>query len=180
MRLSRALALVLRHRPGCFGVELDRHGRAPVEAVLRGLRARGYEIDEARLERVLALPGKRRFALEGATIRALHGHSVAVEPLEPECEPPPRLYHGTARDALARILAEGLRPRRRRFVHLSSSVELALQVGARHGPPTVLCVRALDMHAAGHGFRETASGIWLTARVPPEFLDPPEPVELAR
>jgi putative RNA 2'-phosphotransferase len=49
-----------------------------------------------------------------------------------------------------------------------------LRVGQRHGQPVVLVVRAREMAAAGHAFFLSANGVWLTERVPVEFISFPE------
>lgn len=43
-------------------------------------------------------------------------------------------------------------------------------MGGRRGKPVVLTVDAGAMHRAGHVFHLSANGVWLTERVPPEFL----------
>ena len=48
--------------------------------------------------------------------------------------------------------------------------ETALKVGARHGKPAVLVVAAGRMRADGHEFFRSTNGVWLTARVPGEYL----------
>jgi len=58
----------------------------------------------------------------------------------------------------------------RAFVHLSSTPAMAESVGRRHGRPEVILVMAGEMAAAGHLFYRTASEIWLTKSVPPEYL----------
>ncbi|MCL2730493.1 MAG: RNA 2'-phosphotransferase, partial [Actinomycetia bacterium] len=55
-------------------------------------------------------------------------------------------------------------------VHLSADRETAERVGARHGRPVVFEVDAAGLAAAGHTFRVSANGVWLTDRVPPERL----------
>jgi putative RNA 2'-phosphotransferase len=55
-------------------------------------------------------------------------------------------------------------------VHLSPDVATAAKVGERHGKPVVLVVRAGTMFAARHEFFMSANGVWLTERVPVEFI----------
>lgn len=58
----------------------------------------------------------------------------------------------------------------RRHVYLSREEETARKVGQRHGQPAVLAVQAGAMHAAGHEFFLSENGVWLTERVPAEFI----------
>ena len=65
---------------------------------------------------------------------------------------------------------KGLLRGRRDSVHLSPDEATARKVGARHGEPEVLVVRAGEMHAAGFAFYRSANGVWLTNHVPSEYL----------
>ena len=60
---------------------------------------------------------------------------------------------------------------RRHHVHLSPDIAAARRVGARRGAPVILAIRALDLHATGTLFHLTTNHVWLTAAVPPAFLD---------
>ncbi len=119
---------------------------------------------------------KKRFALseDGRRIRANQGHSVQVDLGLPPSAPPEVLYHGTASRSVAAIRAEGLHSGSRQHVHLSPDIPTAIKVGKRHGKPLVLIVRAREMAAAGHTFFLSANGVWLTERVPVEFISFPE------
>ncbi|MBM7775735.1 putative RNA 2'-phosphotransferase [Actinokineospora baliensis] len=175
IRLSKRLSKVLRHDPGSIGVTLDPAGWIAVDELLKALAEHGTRMSRATLERVVAENNKSRFAFDdtGSRIRASQGHTVAVELGLPEATPPPVLYHGTVAAALGGIRAEGLRPMKRHHVHLSANVETAMNVGARRGKPVVLGVDAAGMGAAGYVFLISANGVWLTERVPVEYLDLP-------
>ncbi|MEZ6015576.1 MAG: RNA 2'-phosphotransferase [Planctomycetota bacterium] len=155
-----------------MGAVLDSFGWADLQEVVRGLCAAGHAIDANRLQVIVTTGDKRRFELsrDGTRIRAVHGHSIAVELDLPNVAPPEVLFHGTVPTALASILESGIDPRRRRMVHLSEAETLAREVGARRGDPVVLRVAAAQMHAEGHPFYRSSSGVWLTRAVPPEYL----------
>jgi putative RNA 2'-phosphotransferase len=80
------------------------------------------------------------------------------------------LYHGTPERFLPSVLATGLRPGSRQFVHLSPDVRAARTVGRRRGAAVVLVVDAAAAHASGHEFRRASNGVWLTDAVPPAYL----------
>jgi len=172
VRTSRRIALVLRHRPESAGLTLDANGWVPVADLLSAL---GITRDE--LDAVVEHNDKSRFAVthrDGADwIRASQGHSrrVSVDLGLPPADPPPVLFHGTPRANLEAIMSEGLRPRSRDHVHLSSGVPTALLVGRRRSADVVvLRVAAGEMAAAGHVFHLSANGVWLTPDVPPRYL----------
>lgn len=172
VRLSKFLSLVLRHEPHKAGLTLDAAGWVEVDALLRGCTAAGKEITRAQLETIVAESDKQRFAFseDRKRIRANQGHSIEVELEYAPAEPPEVLYHGTADRFLESIRAQGLLKGRRHHVHLSAERGVALEVGRRHGRPVVIVVAAATMGRAGHVFFRSANGVWLTERVPVEFM----------
>jgi putative RNA 2'-phosphotransferase len=171
-QLSKFLSLILRHKPDAIGLELDSHGWANIEQLIDKAHAAGTKFDRTELLHVVETSDKKRFSVsaDGLRIRAAQGHSVSVElGLSPK-EPPPVLYHGTATRFAEAILQQGLKPQARQQVHLSADEETARRVGARHGKPHIFKIDAHAMHASGLKFYLADNGVWLTDRVPPEFL----------
>ncbi|MFQ6101142.1 MAG: RNA 2'-phosphotransferase [Anaerolineae bacterium] len=179
IKLSKFLALILRHQPERFALELDEEGWASlpeVTEILRGLPNFRW----ATRADVMAVveggtgDGRRRFQVEGQHIRARYGHSLAQPIVYEPCVPPPILYHGTSPDSLDSVRQQGLKPMERQYVHLSPDVETAIRVGARHdNRPVVLTVRAADAHAAGVTFYQADEAVYLAKRIPVEFLEFP-------
>jgi putative RNA 2'-phosphotransferase len=169
---SRALAYVLRHRPQSIGVELDPAGWVRIDVLLAAFERHGPPISRALLDRVVAGTDKRRFQVDGDRIRAAQGHSVPVNLGLAPVRPPDVLYHGTIERFLARIREQGLTRGRRHHVHLSPDASTALAVGRRReGRTVVLRVDAGGMHRQGYEFYRAANGVWLTDRVPPQWID---------
>ena len=169
-RSSKYLSMLLRHRPESIELEIDVKGWASVPYLIKNGKGLTQEI----IQRIVLTDSKGRYELsaDGRKIRALHGHSIDIEPLSSPVEPPMTLYHGTASKNLKKILKEGLKPMKRKFVHLSEDTETAISVGTRYGNPVVLKIRAKSLNDSGHLFYKSDSGVWLTDFVPPEFLEP--------
>jgi putative RNA 2'-phosphotransferase len=179
VKLSKFLALILRHQPERFALELDDEGWASLSEVMEILRGLPNFRWATRAD-VMAVvdqgtgDGKRRFQVEGNRIRARYGHSLARPIRYEPCIPPPVLYHGTSPAALRAIRQGGLKPMERQYVHLSPDPETAIRVGARHDDrPVVLTVRAADAHAAGVAFYQADEAVYLAKRIPVEFLEFP-------
>jgi putative RNA 2'-phosphotransferase len=170
---SKLLSYILRHRPKKFGLELDRAGWVDVHLLLEALRCHGKLFSREDLLQVVATNDKQRFALseDGRRIRANQGQSVPVDLGYGAVTPPETLFHGTVGEALASIRAKGLTRGRRHHVHLSETRETAVRVGQRRGKPIVLEVAAVAMSRDGHVFFRTPNGVWLTDRVPPDYLE---------
>ena len=104
-------------------------------------------------------------------IRCNHGHSIQVDLELPAVQPPEYLLHGTGDVHVPSIDEQGLKPGGRMYVHLTGDMEMAVAVGARHGKPVVYRVNAGAMNRDGCVFYHSASGVWLTDRVPKEYLE---------
>jgi putative RNA 2'-phosphotransferase len=182
-RASKFLAFVLRHDPGAVGVQLDRQGWVDIDHLVERCRAyaqadaRGVALSRERIEAVVADSTKRRFAIseDGRRIRASQGHSIDVDLGYQPARPPEVLLHGTVGASLPAIRRSGLDRRGRHHVHLSPDAATARTVGARRGRPVVLTIAAGRMHRDGHVFYLSANGVWLTDRVPPEYIEFPPP-----
>ena len=168
---SRFLALVLRHKPEEAGITLDEHGWANVDELVKGIASlRPFTLEM--LEEIVATDSKGRYSFneDHSLVRANQGHSVDVDvELEPK-DPPEALYHGTAQRFLGSIMEQGLLPKGRLYVHLSSDGETAIKVGSRHGSPVVLKVDTCAMHEEGFEFFLSKNGVWLTKHVPAKYL----------
>ena len=58
----------------------------------------------------------------------------------------------------------------RLYVHLSSTIETAINVGTRHGIPVVFKVDTQKMFKDGAKFYLSRNGVWLTDYVATEYL----------
>ncbi len=169
---SKFLSLVLRHAPEHIGIVLDEHGWTDVDTLIAKANAAGVGLDRTTLLEIVRTSDKQRFTLsaDGARIRAAQGHSVGIDLDLAPSVPPAILFHGTARTNVDAILAEGLKPGRRRHVHLSPDEETAHRVGMRHGAPVIFRVDTARMHADGLIFWQADNGVWLTDGVAPAYL----------
>lgn len=170
-KTSRFLAMILRHKPETIGITLDEHGWADVELLIAGIQ-QTRPFDRAMLEEIVATDEKQRYAFNAdhSKIRANQGHSVAVDVQLQELAPPELLYHGTGEKYVQSILASGLIPKSRLYVHLSLDRKTAVTVGSRHGQPRVFKVHSGQMHRDGYVFYRSENGVWLTKAVPVSYL----------
>lgn len=149
---------------------LDEHGWVNIDQLLQGMAGAGTTLTREELVQIVEGDSKSRYSIDGDRIRANQGHSVPIDLGLTPRTPPATLFHGTARRFLNSILDDGLRPGQRQHVHLSANRDTATSVGRRHGKPVVLTVEAGRMHADGHDLFLSENDVWLTARVPSEYL----------
>lgn len=172
INISRYIALLLRHHPEKAGLCLDEHGWVEVEALIQGVRRRYPEFNRAVLDEIVARDSKQRYAYnqDKTCIRANQGHSIPVDVELKQALPPTILYHGTGEKYVESIQKVGLIPKSRLYVHLSTDIQTAIQVGKRHGQPVVYQIDTQQMIHDGFIFYISANHIWLTKAVPVQYL----------
>lgn len=172
-RLVRVLAFALRHHPLRFGVGLDDDGFADLDELVVGIRFSHYDwatLDREQVEDAVRGTDPGRFEIRDGLVRARYGHSVTLGSPGELQTPPDVLLHGTSADAAATVLATGLRPMNRAFVHLTSNPDYATQVVTAKGGGVVLRVRAKEAATYGIEFYQANSHVWLAREVPSPFL----------
>jgi putative RNA 2'-phosphotransferase len=172
VRISKYLSKHLRHDPERLGLTLAPGGWVDVEELLAACAADGFPISRVQLDEVVETSDKKRFSFDEteSRIRANQGHSVVDDLQLQPTTPPDELFHGTAEHFVPGILSDGLKKMSRHHVHLSTTIETARKVGARHGRPVVLVVDAAAMQRDGLLFYVSDNGVWLVDEVPARYL----------
>ena len=170
---SKFISLILRHRPESIGITLDEHGWADVREMIDGINKSGnHTLDMETLEEIVRTDEKQRYSFneDHTMIRANQGHSIPVDVELEEKIPPDVLWHGTGEKYVSSIDAQGLIPKGRLYVHLSSDLETARKVGSRHGKPVIYEIDCRGMSGDGYRFFLSANQVWLTKEVPVRYL----------
>lgn len=177
------MSMVLRHAPEKAGISLSSEGWCEVGVFLDAMQKKFPSTTKEDIESVVASDNKGRFQILDARIRATQGHSVegvVAVSLTP-VKPPPTLYHGTTEERWVAISVHGsLIPMARHHVHLSEDRETAKAVGERHrrdphhlgstARALILSIDATRMVADGYEFYRSENGVWMTDRVPTEYV----------
>lgn len=150
---SRYISLILRHKPDTIGITLDEHGWADVDELIAGVN-KTHPITMDLLEEIVLTDDKMRYSFneDKTLIRANQGHSIPVDVELEEAIPPEYLYHGTGEKYVASIDRQGLIPKSRLYVHMSSDLDTALKVGMRHGKPVIYRINCKSMAECGYKF----------------------------
>jgi len=169
--VSRFLSFVLRHKPDAAGITLDSKGWAKVDELIEGV-SKTHPITLGLLEKIVETDDKQRYSfnIDKTLIRANQGHSIDVDVELEKVVPPQYLWHGTAEKYVESIENNGLIPKTRLYVHLSSDIATAQRVGARHGQVVIYRIDALRMYEHGFEFFKSANNVWLVKSVPAMYL----------
>ena len=150
------------------------HGWANVQELIDGVNRTGaHWLDMETLEEIVQTDEKQRYSFneDHTLIRANQGHSIQVDVELEEKTPPDVLWHGTGEKYVKSIDEQGLLPKGRLYVHLSSDTETARKVGSRHGRPVIYRIDCKRMSEDGCKFYLSANGVWLTVAVPVQYLE---------
>lgn len=176
-RLSKFLAVILRHSPEDFDIELDEQGYAPLATVWAKIQNKyGNQFVMSDLEKVIMgdQNGKKRYEIVGQQIRAMYGHSKP-KVIYAAIEPPERLYHGTNSTAIKTIRKDGLLSLGRQYVHMTTNLNNAVVVAKRRThKPIMLVIRAQEAYQTGIIFHHAEAEHYLAKAIPPQFIDFPE------
>jgi len=173
-KLSKTVSYILRHHPQAFDLKLAADASVKTAELLAALKSKFKELTKADLVELVENDPKGRFSFldNQKRIRANYGHSLkGVNPDYQSVKPPEFLYHGTTPKAKAKILAAGLRPMGRNYVHLSLGVKEAEKVALRRTKePVILKVKAFKAYQEGQNFYKTAKDIYLTDQISAAYL----------
>ncbi len=167
-KISKLMSYILRHNP--MGLRISHDGFVALEDLLRLMQETYPWLERKRLEEIVDHDEKGRYELKGNTIRARYGHSIDVSVDFPPTDLE-TLYHGTSDHSAKEILKEGLKPMKRKKVHLSKTVEDAIQVGRRRtANPVILKIDARKAIKEGIRIERATDRICVADPIPKKFI----------
>jgi putative RNA 2'-phosphotransferase len=186
-KLGRILALVLRHAPEKFDVEMDINGWVSVLGLCDGIKAQRRDFHWLKpwhFEAVTVTEEKGRYEVEGERIRATYGHSIEIEIDLPTDEIPEVLFYPVSLEEVDDIIKLGIKGGDRRHVHLSKTVAKAYEAGSvRIKGPSIVEVDTVRAIADGISIFRAGKLVCLAEEIPPQYLykvssDDPELIEV--
>ena len=172
--LARKLALVLRHAPEKFELEMDINGWIDIKDIIRQFKKGNKRFHWLRPHHFTAIAEtdpKGRYEVRGNTIRATYGHTVEIELDLPTDNIPDALYFPCDPEQAENLLEVGISPSGRAHVHLSATIRNAAEAGHVHFKlPTILEVDTAQMYAAGETIWHAGVTVYLTENVPAQYL----------
>ncbi len=168
IKVSKFMSYLLRHNPQ--GLGMDERGFVRLDDLLRRVRER-YDVDASFIKNIVYESEKTRFQISDGKIRALYGHTIDVDVDLPEDRDVNVLYHGTTPEAASKILERGLRSMKRRWVHLSTTEEIAKAVGKRRtSHPVILVIEAKKARKEGLRFYKATDRVYLSEQIPAKYI----------
>lgn len=174
-KLSKLLSYYLRHNPSDLNLNMDTGGWVKIDEIIENSQGK---FSRDILECIVETDNKKRYTIskDGKYIRANQGHSLDWVNVElEEVAPLDVLYHGTCEKYAKLIDESGIKKMNRNYVHLSSNIETAKNVGNRHahGKDNKLVVYEVNskkMSSDGYKFYISENGVWLTEYIPTQYI----------
>lgn len=167
-KISKYLSYILRHKPESIGLQLDSHGWIEINELIS--KTSKFNLTKELLIKITDKDSKKRFIIQDNKIRANQGHSIIVDLDLKNISPPIRLYHGTAIRFLDSIMNKGIRSQSRQYVHISDDINIAKNVGKRHGKVVILQIDSRKMYEDGYIFLLSENMVWLTNYIPVKYI----------
>jgi len=165
--LSKLMAFLLRHDPN---LPREKNGWVQLDVLLKTIKQRRANVELEDIIETIEKDPKGRYEVADGKVRAKYGHSVDVILELPEGEKNV-LFHGTAPDTVKKILREGIQPMGRKMVHLSATIEEAIEVGKRRThSPAILKIDVRRVKAQGIKVLKASEKVYLAESIPPECI----------
>ncbi len=172
--LGKTLAGVLRHFPEKFDLTMDPRGWVDVQQFVNAIKARQRRFRWLRAYHIVALiktDPKGRYEYRDGYIRATYGHTIDVDLDFPTDNVPEKLYYPATEEEEEFLREGGLRPSDRIFVHLSTTMESAVEAGKVRSPrPVVFEIAAKKASEDGIAIMHAAPTIYITKEIPPQYM----------
>ncbi len=173
-KLSSILIGILRHFPQQFNVKLDSHGWADIDEVVNAIKNKIDRFYWLRKRHVVALAltdEKGRYQLREGKIRATYAHTIEVDLSDLPDADVDTLYYPVTEEELEIVLEQGLLPTDRNKVHLSGSVEKAMEAGkTRVENPVILKIDARKAMEDGIVIKKAGKEVYIADEIDAKYI----------
>lgn len=172
--LSRILAGALRHFPEKLGLMMDGHGWVDISALIDAIGTSRSGFKWLRAHHIKALvetDPRGRYQVDGGMIRATYGHTIDVNLDDLPIAEIDEFYYPVTEEEVDIVLEGGLHPTDRKKVHLSGSIEKALEAGrVRTENPIILRIDGKKAREDGLKIYQAGNDVYITDSVDGKYL----------
>jgi putative RNA 2'-phosphotransferase len=172
--LGRIMAGVLRHFPEKLGVMIDGHGWVDISEFVEaiGIGRSGFHwIRNHHIEGIALSDPKGRYQIDGGMVRATYGHTIDVNLDDLPSANLDELFYPVTEEEMDIILESGLNPIDRKHVHLSGSIEKAIEAGrVRTEEPLILRIDGKKAMKDGVKIYHAGKDVYITEKIAAKYL----------
>ncbi len=172
--LGRIIAGVLRHFPEKLGVMIDGHGWVDISEFVEaiGISRSGFHwLRNHHVEAIVLTDPKGRYQIDGGMVRATYGHTIDVNLDDLPLADIDEFFYPVTEEEIDIILEGGLNPIDRKNVHLSGSIEKALEAGkVRTEEPLILKIDGAKAKKDGIKIYHAGKDVYITDRIDAKYI----------
>jgi putative RNA 2'-phosphotransferase len=176
--LGRIMAGVLRHFPEKLGVMVDGHGWVDISEFVEsvGVSRSGFQwLREHHIEAIALTDPKGRYQIDGGMIRATYGHTIDIRLDDLPPAEIDEFFYPVTEEEIDIILEGGLNPIDRKNVHLSGSIEKAIEAGkVRTEIPLILRIDGKKAKEDGIQIFHAGKDVYITERIDAKYISKAE------
>jgi putative RNA 2'-phosphotransferase len=176
--LGRIMAGVLRHFPEKLGVSMDGHGWVDISEFVEavgGSRSGFQWLRDHHIEAIALTDLKGRYQVDGGMIRATYGHTIDIRLDDLPLAELNDFYYPVTEEEIDIILEGGLNPIDRKHVHLSGSIEKAVEAGkVRTEIPLLLRIDGKKAREDGVKIYHAGKDVYITERIDAQYISKAE------
>jgi len=176
--LGRIMAGVLRHFPEKLGVTMDGHGWVDISEFVEavgGSRSGFQWLRDHHIEAIAVTDPKGRYQVDGGMIRATYGHTIDIRLDDLPLAEHDDFYYPVTEEEIDIILEGGLNPIDRKHVHLSGSLEKAIEAGkVRTEVPLILHIDGKRTREDGVKIYRAGKDVYITERIDAKYISKAE------
>jgi putative RNA 2'-phosphotransferase len=172
--LSRIIAGALRHFPEKLGLMMDGRGWVDISSLIEAIGTGRSGFNWLRIHHIEALVAtdpRSRYQTDGGMIRATYGHTIDVSPDDLPLADLDELYYPVTEEEADIIIEGGLHPTDRKKVHLSGSIEKAIEAGeVRTEDPLILKIDGKKARKEGVNIYHAGTDVYITDGIDAKYI----------
>ena len=182
--LSRIIAGALRHFPEKLGLMMDGKGWVDIATLIEAIGTSRSGFGWLRIHHIEALVAtdpRGRYQIDGGMIRATYGHTIDISPDDLPLADIDEFYYPVTEEEVDIILEGGLHPIDRKKVHLSGTIEKALEAGRiRTEDPLILKIDGKKAKKNGLKIYHAGKDVYITDGIDAEYISKVEESEIKK
>lgn len=172
--LSRIMAGALRHFPEKLGLMMDGRGWVEISELIDaiGTSRSGFNwLKQKHIEALVETDPRGRYQIDGGMIRATYGHTIDVNPDDLPLADIDDFFYPVTEEEIDIILEGGLYPIDRKKVHLSGSIDKALEAGkVRTEEPLILKIDGKKAKKDGMKIYHAGKDVYITDGIDAKYI----------
>jgi len=172
--LSRIIAGALRHFPEKLGLMMDGKGWVEMSSLIDAIGTSRSGFNWLRIHHIEALvetDQRERYQIDGGMMRATYGHSIDVSLDDLPIAEIDEFYYPVTEEEADMIVEGGLHPVDRKNVHLSGSIEKAIEAGrVRTDDPLILFIDGEKAREDGIKIYHAGKDVYITDSIDAKYI----------